>query len=420
MEARVEMSDDKKPKKDLRARLGKTIAPTTPGAPPIAIPGVVPGGEGAPVAPPIAAPPVAAPPIAAPQIAAPIFGNDVAPPPFAQPAAPPAEPPRPRPPADPFAAQAHQGPQEVRLVFDDKAVADHEVGRTSTGRTVASIAVSVLVGLGLGAGLASVNTQNALYNTSVRDGRELQEAVNTSTTRITDVQTQVNALLASAAGTPTAAPSVNRAAIQALQALENPFPNATFERKNFREFPDTTVHDLHTYYANIQKIWAGITRLAGLALSDTRQGELARTAPHQAVDLDGGAEMMAQMGTAMFGAVLMAAPAEAGGGVVGQLAFLEPVADNPAQVTVRPSRGGPARQMELWTPEHEIGSNPQYVMRIDNQGSIGVLREQTGAFMQYVTELRALSELVTETIEIQGRLVTNLGEVAALSERFAF
>ncbi|MBN8612975.1 MAG: hypothetical protein J0L92_20455, partial [Deltaproteobacteria bacterium] len=69
------MSEDKKPKKDLRARLGKTIAPTTPGAP--QIPGM-PGGPpiGAPVAAPVAAPAspgdIAPPPIAAPPIAAPI------------------------------------------------------------------------------------------------------------------------------------------------------------------------------------------------------------------------------------------------------------------------------------------------------------------------------------------------------------
>src|SRR5688572_529888 len=114
-----------KPRRDLRARLGKTITPKTEGAPaagaatPPAVasaaatpaPKIKSGGGG------IAAPP--------PTIGtAPIPGSELAPPPFARPVV--AEPPRP---ADPFAAVVPVQQQVVRLEFDERPVADSEVGR---------------------------------------------------------------------------------------------------------------------------------------------------------------------------------------------------------------------------------------------------------------------------------------------------
>jgi hypothetical protein len=446
------MSDDKKPKKDLRARLGKTIAPTTPGAPPIAVPGAPPvappgavaGGDVAPppavVAPPAAvAPPIVAPPIVAPPVAAPaaLFGADVAPPPFAKPAPAP-EPPKPRPPADPFAAGPQSaGPQEVRLVFDDKPVHDEEVGRQQRGRFFLVAGVCLIVGAALGAGGGSMNARRALYNVTVRDGHDIFTAVDTASRTVLDAQQKIDALVAAAAGQGGQPPRVDYASIEQLRALEIPLRAGAFARKNYGAFQPQTVDDLFSYYNNIQQIWAQITHLVSTTLPEARRSELDRTASATAPsspeapssldecraalrhsELDRTASATADLASAQFGAVLVTVSEDQGGGIMGQLAFIEP-ASTEGRVIARGTRGGPGREMQVFAPGVTIGSSPTHVLLIDGAGSRGVLATQTGAFGQYVNDIRELKQLMDQTIEIQGRLTTALGEIARLEEVFA-
>jgi hypothetical protein len=67
----------------------------------------------------------------------------------------------------------------------------------------------------------------------------------------------------------------------------------------------------------------------------------------------------------------------------------------------------------------EIGSAPTHVLLIDGAGSRGVLASQTGAFGEYVNSIREIKTLMDQTVEIQGRLTTSLGEIARLQEVFA-
>jgi hypothetical protein len=423
------MSDDKKPKKDLRARLGKTIAPTTPGAPPIALPGGIPGvpaaspeaaPAGAPgIAPPVAptsvapaAPPIAAPPIAAPPIAAPasLFGPSVAPPPFAQPAAP-AAPPKPRPPADPFSAQAPSGgPQEVRLVIDERPVSDDEVGRQQRGRTALVAGVCLLLGAALGAGGGSMNGRRTLYNVTVRDGHDIFSAVDTASRTVLDAGAKIDACVAAAAGQGGQPARVDYPSIEQLRALENPLQAGAFARKNYGAFQPQTVDDLFSYYNNIQELWRMFGNLQNTTLPEARRAELDRTAT-----------ATSESATAQFGAVLVTAPEDQGGRLMGQLAFIEeapPERDEP-RVLARGTRGGPGRAMAVFAPGVEIGSAPTHVLLIDGAGSRGVLASQTGAFGEYVNSIREIKTLMDQTVEIQGRLTTSLGEIARLQEVFA-
>lgn len=399
---------DNKPKKDLRARLGRTIAPNTPGAPAIAPPSVgaaaPDAGGDAPIAPPaIAAPPIAAPPIAAPS---PFGGGDIAPPPFAQPAAKAAEPPKPRPPADPFAAgPSSAGPQEVRLVIDEKPVDDAESGRGGRGRTWIVASICLVLGGVFGGGFTSVNERNITYNLSVRDGRSIYASVSEASTHVLEAQTHINAI-ATAAGRSDGTRAVAYSEIEALRAIANPMPAQNFSRKSYWRFAAGTVDDLFHYYNNIQLLWEGIERLGATTLPEARRAELDRTAA--AVD---------ERATATFGAVLMVAPEEAGGGIIGQLAFLEAGAE-PGRVLARGTRTGAGREFALWTPENEIGTAPEFVIAIDGAGSAGVLAIQTGAFGDFVRDIQELDTLMDETIETQGRLTTALGEIATLPEVF--
>ncbi len=424
------MSDDKKPKKDLRARLGKTIAPTTPGAPqipgmpgappigaaPVAAPVAAPpsGGGGGDIAPPPIAAPVRAPAIAAPPIAAPVnlFGGvDLAPPPFAQPAAAPAAPPKPKPPSDPFAAQAYSGgPQEVRLVIDEKPVSDDEVGRRQRGRTFLVAGVCILLGAALGAGGGSMNGRRGLYNVTVRDGHDIFTAVDTASRTVLDAQSKIDACVTAAAGQGGQPARVDYASIEQLRALEIPLVAGAFARKNYGAFQPQTVDDLFSYYNNVQQLWTMFGHLQATTLNDARRAELDRTAT-----------ATSESAGAQYGAVLVTAPEDQGGQLVGQLAFLEeaPPENDEPRVLVRGTRGGPGRAMAVFAAGTEIGTAPTHVLLIDGAGSRGVLASQTGAFGEYVNDIREIKTLMDQTIEIQGRLVTSLGEIARLEEVFA-
>lgn len=408
------MSDDKKPKKDLRARLGRTISPNTPGAAPIAAPNV--GGAAAPAAAPAAVtpppagvtPPVVAPPIAAPVgVAAPKLpfgGPEVAPPPFAQPKAAP-ESVRPKAPVDPFAAgpAVAAGPQEVRLVIDDKPVDESEVGRKQRGRNFLLLGIGLVVGALLGGGFGSMNGRNVLYNVTVRDGHEIYETVTTASTRVLEAQTKIDRLVERAAGAGGQPAGVDYATIEELRAMEVPLSAGAFARKNYGAFQPGTVDDLFAYYNNVQLLWERIGRLAATTLNESRRAELDRTA-----------QAATDSASALYGVV----PVSTDEGILGSLVFLEPI-EGQTKIMARGRRGGPGRELDRFVADTEIGTSPSSVLVVDGAQSAGVLAEQLGAFRQYVNDIRELKTLMDQTVEIQGRLTTSLGEIARLQEVFA-
>ncbi|MBN8613313.1 MAG: hypothetical protein J0L92_22155, partial [Deltaproteobacteria bacterium] len=338
-------------------------------------------------------------------------------PPFAQPAAAPAAPPKPRPPSDPFAAQASSyggGPQEVRLVIDEKPVSDDEVGRQQRGRTFLVAGVCILLGAALGAGGGSMNGRRAIYNVTVRDGHDIFTAVDTASRTVLDAQSKIDACVAAAAGQGGQPARVDYASIEQLRALENPLQAGAFARKNYGAFQPQTVDDLFSYYNNIQQLWAMFGHLQATTLPEARRTELDRTAT-----------ATSESASAQFGAVLVTATEGEGDAAVsrtvGQLAFLEeaPPENDEPRVLVRGTRGGPGRAMAVFAPGVEIGSAPTHVLLIDGAGSRGVLASQTGAFGEYVNSIREIKTLMDATIEIQGRLTTSLGEIARLEEVFA-
>ncbi len=393
------MSDDKKPKKDLRARLGRTISPNTPGAPPIATSLGGMGGDAA-TAEPIPSP-VVAPPVAAPSVGGlPFGGPNIAPPPFAQPSAPPPA----KGPVDPFAAvPAAAGPQEIRLVFDDKLVQDAEVGRKQRGRNFILVLLGLALGAGLGFGFGSMNSRRQLFNATVRDGDAIYATVNDASSQVLSAQQKIDRLIERAAGQGGQQAGVDYDAIRELQALPLPISAGAFANKNYGAFNPATVNDLFAYYNNVQLIWERIGRLAATTLSDARRAELDRTA-----------QAAADSATAMYGVV----PVVTEEGVRGSLVFLEP-GSTENKVTARPRRGGQGRELDVFVSGTTLSGSPSHVMLVDGAQSAGVLSEQLGAFRSYVNEIRELKTLMDQTIEIQGRLTTALGEIAALEEGFA-
>jgi hypothetical protein len=274
--------------------------------------------------------------------------------------------------------------------------------------------VCIILGAALGAGGGSMNGRRAIYNVTVRDGHEIFTAVDTASRTVLDAQSKIDACVAAAAGQGGQPARVDYASIEQLRALENPLQAGAFARKNYGAFQPQTVDDLFSYYNNIQQLWGMFGRLQATTLPEARRTELDRTAT-----------ATSESASAQFGAVLVTATEGEGDAAVsrtvGQLAFLEeaPPENDEPRVLVRGTRGGPGRAMAVFAPGVEIGSAPTHVLLIDGAGSRGVLASQTGAFGEYVNSIREIKTLMDQTIEIQGRLTTSLGEIARLEEVFA-
>jgi hypothetical protein len=405
----------KKPKdiKDLKARLGRTIVPTTQkgGVPAPSLGGDAPG-EG--IAPPSFVAPVdaAAPPSVTPP---PAFATapglaSVAPPPFMQPAAAPAAPAAPAAaprPADPFAAvpSYSEGPREVRLVIDEKPVDDSEIGRKQRGRTFIVLALGVLLGGALGFGTGNVVEQNRLRGQVIADGKEIYNSVHSASDVVNQSKRLVGAALEKASANP---PSVDFASIEQLRALKKPFEAGVFARRKYGAFQPGTVDALFEYYNNVNLLW---DKIASLSARTLNQG--ART------ELTNAAQAAGELATTAYGLV----PRSIEGALVGTLVFVDPPPAPPAgeqpqprtEASVRATRGGAAATKKIYTGQSLEEDPSQYVILVEGASSVNVLGQQANAFGQYRANLAELKTLLDKTIEIQGRLETELGQIAALS-----
>jgi hypothetical protein len=188
------MAEEKKP--NLKDRLKKTQVgaqnPAAPAGPPGAAAPVAPPGGGDFVAPPVGAP-VHAPSIPAPALPGipgiPGLSGDVAPPPFVQEqqaaakAAAKAAAHARAVADDPFGASTHvAGPQEVRIVVDERPVDDKEVGKGRAGTFIA-VGATALVSIGIGymiGGQTEVNSQNRQTLSALGGVREKAQAAGNS------------------------------------------------------------------------------------------------------------------------------------------------------------------------------------------------------------------------------------------------
>ena len=393
----------KKPRKikDLKARLGRTIAPNTQ------------QGEGA-VAPP---PGVGAQPTAQPQPKPAVAPGEVVPPAVSKPAspgivAPPfAKPkPKPAPVADPFGSPAGASqapkPQEVRLVFDDKPVEDAEVGRKRKAKTFMLLGLGALLGLVLGYLSGSVMNDRRIHNMAVRDGQDLYAAVQEASNTVSEVQRLTDEAVRTARGAPGKAPAVDYDAITAMRALEKPFTANVFSRKNYGLFRADVVDAMFDYYNHINQVWARIEAVSAMTSGDTRRQEL-----------DASAASM-ENATALIGCLVRVADDR----YQCNLGFVRLPEEGEGGIQIRASqRSRQEAEKQLWVGAEDADlSSGEFVILINNEQSMGVLGSQSNLFAEYVREIGGIKALIDETTELQGRVETGLGEVASNAELFTF
>jgi hypothetical protein len=382
----------KKPRniKDLKARLGRTIAPQTGGAGPVLPPNLgAPGG---------------APEAITPAKTAPAFpGADVAPPPFLQKR-------KKRKAADPFAAgeAGAGGPREVRIVVDEKPVDDSEVGRVQRFRTIAIVAGVALVGVVLGYGSGSTMADRRQYNAAVREGRDLYNTVRDVSSEVQKARRLVDQAVATAKGGPGKKPAVDYKAVEELRAMKKPFTANDFARKRYQAFKSSTVDALFTYYNDTNMAWDKMATLAATTAGDQRRALLDKAAA--------AADEMAAMQT---GCVPDEVDNQLACGLVYLHARTEGDGLGPGEINVSLTPTGRTFKKKVYTGG-DLSKNPSDVVLLtDARRSLGVLGNRASEFATYQRHLLELKQLMDKVVEAQGRLERELGEVASLKEVFA-
>jgi len=410
--------------KNLKARLGKTMTPgqaaqqpgqRAPSMPPL-------GGSappfGAPVPRPASMPPGAgsAPPFGsapARPLTPPVGGVPV--PSFAQPkpapaaAAPAAAPRR----VDPFGAPAGRtataAPEQrqVRLVIDDSAVDESEIGRRSLMRGVVVAAVGVALGVALGYGVGSTVGDRKLFQSAVMDGKDIYAKVTEVSKAVETAKKNLKDALDSLSPAPGTTATIDYAAIESLIAMPKPFSGNDFHRKKYGAFQPSTVDDLFDYYNNINIMWA---RFAGLAT---------KTTPKRREILDKSAKATGELMEAQYGLN----PFVSQDITFGRLVYVTmppPAADQeglPETVQVAMTQGGRTVDKTRFSGQEEIATKPEnYVILIEKGQSMAILGQPADAFREMRGEFLELSAIMTKTLETQGRLMKELGQIATLSD----
>ncbi len=427
--------------KDLKARLGRTVQAGQPGAS-VPAPGV-PQGPGV-LAPRVGAsvpPPAVRSPFAAPGG---MPGGGLPAPAFAQPQARPGASARPgmampsgAPPAaapaqarSPFGAGAQPAQQfvekKVRLVIDDSAIKDDEIGRKTSKTTLLVAGIVAVIGLGLGLGVGLTRAENNLWNLALADAKDIYAKINSSSKDVDAARQAVKAVVAASQGGAGRTATVDYKAIESLVALKRPFSAFEFSNRRYLAFPPEVVNDLFEYYNGVNLAWDKFA-----ALGAKTAGQRAREA------LDKSAQAADELIASEYGLVISKAGEDIVGGVV--VVRRKPAdeaaedakdkakgkdkeeADESVIMLVSSREGGQEVERKLYTGQDDFAEKfADYVIGVDKARSMKTLGSSAKLFGEFRGDLSEIGGLMEKIAETQGRLIKRLGEVAALEERGLF
>ncbi len=430
--------------KNLKARLGRTITPGTAGTP--SVPpgaGLPPGlggsgiGGGAFPTPGVGSVPPPTIRSSSPgSIPAPgSFPSGIQAPPFARPmASQPSNRPQAQAPAaaagaprmDPFGSNAPAGalPQtrKVTLVIDDSAVKDDEIGRRSAGKTMALVGVGLLLGLAAGFGVGNTTDKRHQYAMAVQDGKDIYAKVQAVSKDVEEAKAALKSAVDASTGGPGRKATIDYSSIEKLVAMKRPFSANEFHRRLYRAFGDGVVDDLFDYYNNVNLLWDGFSALGakttGAAKRDTLNKSAAAT--DGLLNTDYGV-VFSKNGDALAGALVFltvptAQPAaedtDKKGKGKGKGKGKE---DDAPKVKVSSSQGGQEVERTIYMGQDGMKDDAEkYVLMLDKVRSRTILGESANLFGKYRGDLMDLNARMDKTAETQGRLIKELGQVAAL------
>ena len=294
-------------------------------------------------------------------------------------------------PADPFAAAQGQAPQrEVRLIIDDKAVSDAEVGRGSAGRFIFAALVAAAVGIFVGWFVGSTWRERQIYDLVLADAKEIYGSVTKASSTVEQAQKLIDQAVKAAAGGGKGT-DMDFKAIEELRKLEKPFPADVFSRKHYRAFEAGTVDQLFQYYNNTNQLWNRIASISARALTPATREGLMRSAQAAATD---------------YGCIPFKDDKVIGCGIVAITKGEE------GKITAVTRSGSYEKQ--TYAGQDLDSKTSDYVIPVDKARSNEVLGAATSQFQGFARDLMEAKTLADQTVEIQGRLITQLGGIAKL------
>jgi hypothetical protein len=300
---------------------------------------------------------------------------------------------------DPFApAAVGAAPREVRLVIDDKAVSDAEVGRQSGGKFAVAAVVVGLVGAAVGWFVGSTARERQMYDAALTDAKEIYD----NTSKASPTVEKAAKLIDQAAKAAGGGKTVDFKAIEDLRALPKPFPADVFSRKMYKAFEAGTVDALFTYYNQTNQLWAKINAIAAKNLT-----------PAARENLEKAAKAAGQYANSDFGCV----PFKDGDNFACGLTTVsrDEAKENkdPKDKSVKVMVGGKFEKV-LYTGQDLTAKTSDYVIAIDKARSGDILGSAKNPFDAYARDLMEAKTLADQTLEIQGGLVKKLSEIAKL------
>jgi hypothetical protein len=329
-------------------------------------------------------------------------------------------------------APAAVAEKKVRLVIDDSAVKDAEIGRKSTTRNLVLVAVGAGLGLFFGFGVGSTGAERKQYTMAVRDGKDIYQRINDVSKSLDQAKASLRKVVEGSQGGPGRTAHIDYKAIEELVAIKQPFSAGEFSRRRYLAFPTSVVDDLFEYYNNINIIWNKFQVLNAKTAGDRAREALDKSA--QSADQLLSAEygvVVTKTGDAFAGGVVVARPKPADAAGDAKAKEAKPAKakgkgkkeeDDKTQLMLVSSRdGGREVERKLFTGQPEFSDKAgDYVIMIDKGHSMGTLGVAANLFGAFRGELMDAQTLLDKTMEIQGRLVKELGKVATLPETKLF
>jgi len=425
--------------KNLKARLGRTITPGQVGGsmPPLGSAPPAPGGSlpppnlgrsvpppsvgnplGGPMGNPLAGNPLGGAPMGAPRSGVPT-------PAFAQPRPAAHAAPAPQASAAPRAAAASPfdiaapvavAERKVRLVIDDSAVKEDEIGRKSRMRGIVLVVVGSVLGLAIGFGVGSTGADRKQFSMAVRDGKDIYAKVTEVGKTVEAAKSNLKKAVEASQGGPGKVASVDYQAIEALVGLKHPFSADEFARRRYLAFPTATVDALFEYYNNINLLWKRFESLGGKTAGDAKREALKKAAAAaESLMANEYGMVLSKNGELMAGGIVIVKPKPPEEGAADDKKKDEE--DSAPKLLVASREGGREVERTLYTGQEDMAEKyDQYVIMVDKGRSMAQLGGAANLFGELRGELMETQALMDRTLELQGRLAKELGQIAALPE----
>lgn len=301
--------------------------------------------------------------------------------------------------------------KRVKLVIDDSAVKESEIGRRGGARNFVLVVIGLALGVVSGLFLGNTGADRTQYNMAVRDGKDIYKRIQEVSTTLDAARGHLRSAVEGSQGGPGKQAKADYKAIEDLRAMERPFSAAEFSRRRYLAFPTPVVDDLFEYYNGVNLLWDKFEVLSAKIAGDRAREALDKSAKaaEELIATDYGV-VLAKSGDSFIGGIVVARPKPPEAGK-------EPKEGEPPMVLVSSRDGGREVERTLFQGQDDFTEKyDNYVLMIDKGRSMGTLGVAANLFGQFRGELVSAQALMDRTLEIQGRLIKELGKVATLTE----